>query len=440
LRQKLHVLILLAVAAGIATRASLVAAAQPADFNDARLQSGRGLYDLQRYLEAIDQFRVAAFGSLDHPPRLSECLARLILAQSAAGRPDDADATILRFLDLQRRFPTYPPKGLEPEREAEFRALLLRRVPENTLLGIPSLAGLVETEEQKIARLPAPDRRKALESAARRDPQAVTWPIALARDAMERSDPKDAEKWAQKALAIEPSSPDARALSGQARILRGHLAEGCADLAALPAPELEKRPELYADVFVCDVEAADWAGAEEAGRKIPASLAGRSDVARAQQKLAAQARRTAAQAPRPTSPATAASAGRVPPPAPTPDAAVLAARSRDALTESRRLVAAGRAGEAQKVLSDALQADPANRELRLALLEAACLSRAYREGAVQVSLVAPFGENEAPSMFYAAVVLYETGKTDEARGLMKRAVPRVSGPLVDEYSRKILGP
>ena len=43
-------------------------------------------------------------------------------------------------------------------------------------------------------------------------------------------------------------------------------------------------------------------------------------------------------------------------------------------------------------------------------------------------------------MFYAAVVLYETGNEDEARGYLKRAMPRVSGPLVDEYSRKILGP
>jgi hypothetical protein len=110
------------------------------------------------------------------------------------------------------------------------------------------------------------------------------------------------------------------------------------------------------------------------------------------------------------------------------------------LIEARRLVVAGRAVEAQGMLSDALQVDPGNRDLRLALLEAACLSRAYSEGAYQVQLVSPFGENEAPSMFYAAVVLYETGKTDEARGLMKRAVPRVSGPLVDEYSRKILGP
>jgi hypothetical protein len=103
------------------------------------------------------------------------------------------------------------------------------------------------------------------------------------------------------------------------------------------------------------------------------------------------------------------------------------------------MISSGRATDAQRALSEALTADPDNRELRLALLEAACLSRAYSEGAAQVTLVTPFVESEAPSMFYAAVVLYETGKTDEARGYMRRAMPRVTGPLVDEYSKKILG-
>jgi tetratricopeptide (TPR) repeat protein len=436
----------------------------PADFNDARLQSGRAMYDLQRYLEAIDQFRVAAFGYLDRPPQLSEALARLVLAQNAAGRTDDARASILRYLDLQRRFPSYPPR-LEPEKQEEFRAILLKQVPENTLAGIPALSGLVETEEQKVAKLSPSQRRSVLEGSARRDPQNVAWPIALARDDMQKSDYKGAEKWAQKALAIDGTNPDARILSARARILRGELSQGCSDLSAVPAAWFEQRPELYADVFVCHVEMNDPAGAEAAAAMIPSNLASRPDVVRAQQKLRTQTTpkqaattstaspaapsassstiaATASHAPRSAaSPAAqSTSAQRPPAPAPTPDAAASAARSREILVQSRRLVVAGRAVDAQQLLSGALQTDPGNRELRLALLEAACLSRAYNEAAYQVPLVSPFGENEAPSMFYAAVVLYETGKTDEARGLMKRAVPRVSGPLVDEYSRKILGP
>jgi tetratricopeptide (TPR) repeat protein len=480
-RQKLHSLILLAVTTfvGSAARGAAAPGVGPADFNDARLQSGRAMYDLQRYLEAIDQFRVAAFGYLDRPPQLSEALARLILAQNAAGRTDDVKVSVLRYVDLQRRFPSYPPTGLEPERQEEFRAVLLKQVPENTLAGIPAFSGLVETEEQKVARLAPAQRRTALEASARRDPQNVAWPIALARDDMQKSDYKGAEKWAQKALAIDGTNPEARILSARARILRGELSQGCSDLSAVPAAWFDQRPELYADVFVCHVEMNDPAGAEAAAAKIPSNLASRPDVVRAQQKLSTQttpkqaatsstastvapASRTSTSmatnspknpappaAPQSTTTTTtttvsagspASTAQRPPAPAPTPDAAASAARSRDVLIQSRRLVVAGRAVDAQQLLSGALQTDPGNRELRLALLEAACLARAYNEAAYQVQLVSPFGENEAPSMFYAAVVLYETGKTDEARGLLKRAVPRVSGPLVDEYSRKILGP
>ena len=152
------------------------------DFNQARMESGQYLYDEKRYLEAIDQFRIAAFGFLNRPDWLSASLARLALAQTAASRPDDADATITRFVELQRRFPAYPPPDLEAERLAEFRALLLKRVQEATLRSVPSLSGLVESEEQKIARLAPAERRKALEAAARRDPSSVVWPVALGRE------------------------------------------------------------------------------------------------------------------------------------------------------------------------------------------------------------------------------------------------------------------
>ncbi len=432
-----HARILLAVASLSASAAA--GAAEPTDFNDARLQSGRLLYDDQRFLEAIDQFRVAAFGYLDRPSKLSECLARLVLAQIGAARSADADATILRFVELERRFPSYPPGGLEPERQAEFRTALLRRVSEATLLGIPSLAALVETEEQKITKLPPAERRRALEAAARRDPRSAVWPLALGRDAMDRSDWKDAERWAGKALAIQPFNPEALALRAKARVRRGELADARADLAALPPTTLEKDPDLYADLFVVLVDAGDWAAAESISKRVPPSQGARSEVARAQQRLS-ERQRVAAPAKTAGSAAVPASARSAPAPGPTPDAAGIAARSRDALAEGRREVAAGKAGDARRVLADALRDDPANRELRLVLLEAATLTRAYGEAAAQLSLVSPFGDNEAPSMFYAAVVLYETGKTDEARMYMARAMPRVSGPLVDEYSKKILGP
>jgi tetratricopeptide (TPR) repeat protein len=444
--KNLHRLILLALGSVAVSGALSAGADDPAEFNQARLEAGDNLFIEKRYLEAIDQFRIAAFGSLAQPSKLEECLIRLALSQNAASRPADADATISRFMDVERRFPSYPPKGLPPELQAEFRSLLLKRVTPSSLQSVPSLANLVETEDQKIAKLPPAERRKALEASAQRDPSSVTWPLALARDAVARSDWKDAEKWADKALSIDQYNQEAAGLRARARVQRGELALARSDLSVLTPSEFDKHPELYADRLVVFVDAGDWTAAEAASPRVPQSQAARADVVKAQQKLAADRQRRAtapppAQAPAPAPPPASGSspASQSARPAPAADPAAVAARSKDVLAQSRRMISAGRAGDAQKALSEALTLDPDNRELRLALLEAACLSRAYSEGAAQVTLVTPFVESEAPSMFYAAVVLYETGKTDEARGYLRRAMPRVAGPLVDEYSKKILG-
>ncbi len=441
--KNLHRLILLALGSVAVSGVLSATGDDPAEFNKARFDAGANLFDEKRYLEAIDQFRIAAFGSLDRPATLQECLIRLALSQNAASRPADTDATISRFMDVERRFPSYPPKGLPPQLQADFRSLLIKRVTPSTLQSVPTLANLVETEEQKIAKLPPAESRKALEAAAQRDPSSVTWPLALAREAMTRSDWKDAEKWADKALSIDQFNQEAAGVRARARVQRGELALARADLSVLTPSEFEKHPELYADRLVVLADAGDWAGAEAAAARVPQSLASRPDVVKAQQKLAAQrqSRASASSAP-PPAPASASggsSGSKAARSLQTSDPAAAAARSKDVLAESRRMIASGRAADAQKALSEALTADPTNRELRLALLEAACLSRAYSEGAAQVTLVTPFVESEAPSMFYAAVVLYETGRTDEARGYMRRAIPRVTGPLVDEYSKKILG-
>jgi hypothetical protein len=116
-------------------------AAQELDFNNARLEAGKAAYQIKAFPAAIDQFRVAAFGFLDDPPHLVQALARLSLAQSAAGRGTEADATLSRFLEVEQRFAVYSKAQLEPEIRAEFQTLLARRVAPATLKSIPSLAG-----------------------------------------------------------------------------------------------------------------------------------------------------------------------------------------------------------------------------------------------------------------------------------------------------------
>jgi predicted Zn-dependent protease len=109
------------------------------------------------------------------------------------------------------------------------------------------------------------------------------------------------------------------------------------------------------------------------------------------------------------------------------------------VAESRRLLKAGKADEAEALLAEALKKESENRELRLAMLEASCLSGKWSRAAEQLPRVSPLSQSESASMFYAAVALYETGRPEEARVYLQRSLPNVSGPLVDEYSKKILG-
>jgi tetratricopeptide (TPR) repeat protein len=423
----------------VAWMMSPIATARGDEFNDERLREGQEDYSAKRYAEAIDQFRIAAFGSLDKPVVLSECLVRLSLAQAGAGSASDVSATLDRFLEVERRFQVFAKATLQPETRTAFKTLLLAREPQSTILAVPSLAGLIETEAQKIAKLPPEQRKRALEAAAKREPQNVAWPIAVARLAFEQGDPKEAERWAGKALAIQAGNADALALRGQARSARGQCSDALADFAAMPPEELGQRPELYADRFVCLVQVRNWEEASAIAGRVPAASASRPDVTAARARLSAENSRRAAAVPEkgPASAPKSAPAADVAKSAeaPKPDAA----RSRAVLADSRRMIMTGKAGDAEIVLEQAVRADPANRDLRLALLEAACLTRSYPTGAAQVPLVRPFSDSEGPSIFYAAVVLYETGKAEEARAYMQQAAGKVTGPLVDEYEKKIVG-
>lgn len=267
-----------------------------ADFNQDRLQEGRIAFQQKRFGEAIDQFRVAAFGSLDQPVLLTECLARLALAQASADKAADADETLNRFVEVERQFGGFGKANLEPELRSSFQLLLTRRIPPGVLAGVPSLSELSEPPPSHGARPPTGSKA---------------------------------------ARASAPPSPT----------------------------------------------------------KVPNEVASPSR----------------------------------------------GERSRQALAESRRLISASRSADAERILTQALAADPENRELRLSLLEASCLNRTYGTAIAQLPAVTPFAEEEAPSMFYAAVSLYEVGRRSEARDLMQRVGSRVSGPLVDEYAKKIMG-
>jgi hypothetical protein len=112
------------------------------DFGATRMSAGIDAYRVRRYPEASDQFRIACFALLDQPALLVEGLARLALAQEAEGRRTDAERTLARFLDVERRFGTYAKSRLDASTRAEFENLLRARVATESLASVPSLAAL----------------------------------------------------------------------------------------------------------------------------------------------------------------------------------------------------------------------------------------------------------------------------------------------------------
>ena len=50
-------------------------------------------------------------------------------------------------------------------------------------------------------------------------------------------------------------------------------------------------PELFADLFVCQIETRDWAGAEASESRIPPALLTRADVQQAARGLEAERKR-----------------------------------------------------------------------------------------------------------------------------------------------------
>jgi hypothetical protein len=257
------------------------------DFYETRLRDGQASYGSRNYADAAEQLRIAAFGFLDRPQLLSEALVYTVLTQTAEGKSTEADVTLARFLDVERRFAPYERVTLSPEARAEFQALLLRRVSLPSLQGMPGLAPVVAAEEQKLANLPAAERWKVLEASSRKEPSTSYWALRLAQEAEQKPDPAAVIQWSSRALTLDPTLAQARALRAGAYTARGECALALADIAVLSATELAARPATLGDRFVCLVALKEWGRAEEASQTLPSTVKTRTDVVSAQGKLVA---------------------------------------------------------------------------------------------------------------------------------------------------------
>lgn len=381
----------------------LMPAALAQDFYEQQLRAGKVDAQAGRNVQAADEFRIAAFGFLDRPPLLVEALVRLAVAQSALSQTTELAKTLDRFIEVEQRFAPYGTLVIEPALKSRFEELIMRGIPRATLAAIPDLSRLANAELQRIAALPQGQRIAAYEAGARREPKNPEWPLALAREAAARDETGEVVRWAGRTMEIDPANREARLLLIHARTERGECREALALLNDLGTTEIQRRPELGADQFVCLIAGSKWAEAQAILPRIPDHLRSRPDVNRAIQTLVRSA-------------------------------------PGDAAEVGRRLVQAGRYQEAVERLQSAVQSDPQNRQLRLALLEAAVLNKDFRTAAAQLTAVTPLNSGEELYMFYASVAMYETGRKEEAKVLMQRARPRMeSSPLVDYYINAVLG-
>lgn len=112
--------------------ASLIAIASRAagqDFYADRLRVGESELAAGRAAEAVEDLRLAAFGLMNQPPLLCQTLVSLAVAQNAAGRAADVSATLARYVEVSRGFPSCREAAIEPGRRKEFEALARRLLP-----------------------------------------------------------------------------------------------------------------------------------------------------------------------------------------------------------------------------------------------------------------------------------------------------------------------
>lgn len=251
-------------------------------FYTSLLRDGMHAYDRKDYVTAVRDLRLACFGMLDDAKALTDCLARLALAQDRAEDLEGFRETFRRLTEVEERFATYSQGTLAPELRSVLDQRLAARIPANTLESVPAFRGLTKaaapaggTEPAPVQTAapapaipppasPAPAVPKPL-SSEEQDKMAQVRKLLDAPKASTR-DLKQAYQLARDVAGAHPEAKDAQYLAGEAAYRLSNWSEAAAWFRRGGDPG-EDEPELLFYLAVSLYKTGDQAGAAATMRR-----------------------------------------------------------------------------------------------------------------------------------------------------------------------------
>jgi len=137
------------VAAALLVASTLLA---QGDADRTFMNAGIVAFQSGRYGDAVKSFRAARFVNLENLVVYEEALARLAVAEDAAGLAPARDATLDRFLKVEAKFGAFSEASLDPPFDARFRQLVLKHFPRETIMGVPTLAASAAVRSARLPR------------------------------------------------------------------------------------------------------------------------------------------------------------------------------------------------------------------------------------------------------------------------------------------------
>ncbi|MFN7941394.1 MAG: hypothetical protein U0X73_07320 [Thermoanaerobaculia bacterium] len=424
--------------------------------------------------EAVRDLRFACFGMLEQPELLAGCLVRLGLAQSALGDSTGFDETFSRLQTVEERFQVYATARIDAGERRKFEALVIERVPAETLRSVPAFAGMAAARlAAELAKLPEKQRYQELAKRAAAEPDEPMWRLQLAGIELDRGHAKEA------LTALAPFADSVG--EGRVACLRGlalSRLERCAEaVEALRSCAAGMAPRTAVAQVACLValDRADAARVFAAG--LAAEIAGDRDVQRAVDKIPPlEPPKTAAREPKakippataPAGPKAAASPGpkaaapkdavpKTPPalapaeaakapaglPASPPKAPPLTAAEQSRITAARqaldRTATREELAARRAEIGELADRHPEQADLQLLAGTLAYRTSDWAAGAGYFRRGGKLDPEQPLNGFYMAVCLYESGERAAAAEALRGALPRLKRtPFVESYVEKIL--